>query len=146
MGGPLFNRGTRRIELTPAGEVLFAEVGRVLAAARDARHAVTQGSRARTRPAEYRCDARPRAFRKVNDMPMLLELAAQGLVISMVPESVATARGIDTRGAPVSTARLREGEEPCWELAGVFKGSAEEPLIPFARAFLDLLKLPVVTT
>jgi hypothetical protein len=64
----------------------------------------------------------------------------------MVPESVAAARGINVRGAPVATATLREAEEPCWELAAVFKGSAGEPLIPVARAFLDLLKLPVVTT
>jgi DNA-binding transcriptional LysR family regulator len=83
---------------------------------------------------------------EVNDMPMLLELAAQGLAISMVPESVAAARGSNTRGAPVATASLCEAEEPCWELAAVFKGSAGEPLIPVARAFLDLLKLPAVAT
>jgi DNA-binding transcriptional LysR family regulator len=83
---------------------------------------------------------------EVNDMPMLLELAAQGLAISMVPESVVAARGSNTHGAPVATARLREAEEPCWELAAVFKGSAGEPLIPVARAFLDLLKLPAMAT
>jgi DNA-binding transcriptional LysR family regulator len=82
---------------------------------------------------------------EVNDMPMLLELVAQGLAISMVPESVASARGSNTRGAPVATASLLEAEEPCWELAAVFKGSAGEPLIPVARAFLDLIKLPAVT-
>ena len=37
---------------------------------------------------------------EVNDIPMLLELAAQGLAITMVPESVAAARVRDTRGAP----------------------------------------------
>ncbi|WP_312892996.1 LysR substrate-binding domain-containing protein [Paraburkholderia podalyriae] len=83
---------------------------------------------------------------EVNDMPMLLELAAQGLAITIVPESVASARVRDTRGAPIATATLREAEEPCWELAAVFKGSAAEPLVPVARAFLDLLKLPAVAT
>jgi hypothetical protein len=52
----------------------------------------------------------------------------------------------NTHGAPLATARLREAEEPCWELAAVFKASAGEPLIPVARAFLDLLKLPAVAT
>jgi DNA-binding transcriptional LysR family regulator len=28
LGGPLFNRSTRRVALTPAGEVLFAEAQR----------------------------------------------------------------------------------------------------------------------
>ncbi|MFP3564187.1 LysR family transcriptional regulator [Paraburkholderia sp. SIMBA_030] len=263
LGGPLFNRSTRRVALTPAGEVLFAEAQRVLAAARDARHAVTQvhglargrlsigaihgiapfvdlpaclghfraafggidieltldGSRALidavqegrldlafTQPPDtsldgigshlFACegmvvvcathhrlagatelkladlvdetfaDLRPewsvrrlvdrcfatsglqrRSSFEVNDMPMLLELAAHGLAITIVPESVAAARGRNTRGAPVATATLCEAEEPCWELAAVFKGSsAGEPLVPVARAFLDLLKLPVVTT
>ena len=41
LGGPLFIRSTRRVDLTPAGEVLFDEARRVLAAAIDARHAVT---------------------------------------------------------------------------------------------------------
>ncbi|MFM0632886.1 LysR substrate-binding domain-containing protein, partial [Paraburkholderia xenovorans] len=84
---------------------------------------------------------------EVNDMPMLIELAAHGLAIAMVPESVAAARGRNTRGAPVATATLCEAEEPCWELAAVYKGSsAGQPLIPVARAFLDLLKLPAVAT
>jgi DNA-binding transcriptional LysR family regulator len=258
----LFNRSTRRVALTPAGEVLFAEAQRVLAAARDARHAVTQvhglargrlsigaihglapfvdlpaslgqfraafggidieltldGSRvlidrvqegrldlAFTQPPDtslddigshmFACegmvvvcathhrlagaselkladlvdetfaDLRPewsvrrlvdRCFAtaglqrqtsfEVNDMPMLLELAAHGLAIAMVPESVAAARGRNTRDAPVATATLCEAEEPCWELAAVYKGSPGEPLIPVARAFLDLLNLPAVAT
>jgi DNA-binding transcriptional LysR family regulator len=262
LGGPLFNRSTRRVALTPAGEVLFAEAHRVLAAARDARHAVTQvhglargrlsigaihglapfvdlpaalgqfraafggidieltldGSRALidevregrldlafTQPPDtslddlgshmFACegmvvvcathhrlagasglalvdlvdetfaDLRPewsvrrlvdRCFTaaglqrrisfEVNDMPMLLELAAHGLAITMVPESVTAARRSDTRGLAVATASLREAEEPCWELAAVFKGSTGEPLIPVARAFLDLIKLPAVAT
>ncbi|MDH6146095.1 LysR substrate-binding domain-containing protein [Paraburkholderia tuberum] len=262
LGGPLFIRSTRRVDFTPAGEVLFAQARRVLAAARDARHAVTQvhglargrlsigaihglapyvdlpatlgrfraafggidihltldGSRALidevregrldlafTQPSDsppdglgsqmFACegmvvvcathhrlaganglkladlceetfaDLRPewsvrrlvdRSFAaaglqrqisfEVNDMPMLLELAAQGLAITIVPESVASARVRDTRGAPIATATLREAEEPCWELAAVFKGSAAEPLVPVARAFLDLLKLPAVAT
>jgi len=83
---------------------------------------------------------------EVNDMPMLLELAAHGLAITMVPESVTAARRSDTRGLAVATASLREAEEPCWELAAVFKGSTGEPLIPVARAFLDLIKLPAVAT
>ncbi|CAD6560934.1 HTH-type transcriptional regulator CynR [Paraburkholderia kirstenboschensis] len=262
LGGPLFIRSTRRVDFTPAGEVLFAQARRVLAAARDARHAVTQvhglargrlsigsihglapfvdlpatlgrfraafggidihltldGSRALidevregrldlafTQPSDsppddlgsqmFACegmvvvcathhrlaganglkladlceetfaDLRPewsvrrlvdRSFAaaglqrqisfEVNDMPMLLELAAQGLAITIVPASVASARVRDTRGAPVATATLREAEEPCWELAAVFKGSAAEPLVPVARAFLDLLILPAVAT
>ena len=39
LGGPLFIRSTRRVDLTPAGEVLFDEARRVLTAARAARHA-----------------------------------------------------------------------------------------------------------
>ena len=260
LGGALFIRSTRRVDLTPAGEVLFAQARRVLAAARDARHAVTQvhglargrlsigaihglapfvdlasslgqfraafggidiqltldGSRALidevregrldlafTQPSDspsddlgshiFACegivvvcathhrlagasdlklaDLREETFAdlrpewslrrlvdqsfaaaglqrqtsfEVNDMPMLLELAAQGLAITMVPESVATARMADTRGAPIATATLLAAEEPCWELAAVYKGGAGEPLIPVARAFLDLLNLPVV--
>jgi DNA-binding transcriptional LysR family regulator len=263
LGGPLFNRSTRRVALTPAGEVLFAEAQRVLAAARDARHAVTQvhglargrlsigaiqglapfvdlpaslgqfraafggidieltldGSRALidevregrldlafTQPPDaslddlgshmFACegmvvvcathhrlagaselelddlidetfaDLRPewsvrrlvdrcfatvglqrRSSFEVNDMPMLLELAAHGLAIAMVPESVAAARVRNTRGAPLATATLCEAEEPCWEIAAVYKASsAGEPLIPVARAFLDLLKLPAAAT
>lgn len=262
LGGPLFIRSTRRVELTPAGEVLFEEARRVLAAARDARHAVTQvhglargrlnigaihglapfvdlpaslaqfraayrgidieltldGSRALidevregridiafTQPTEpppedlgcrmFACegmviacatghrlagasqlklsdisdetfaDLRPewsvrrvvdRSFAaaglrrrtafEVNDLPMLLELAARGLAITMVPESVAAERVRDSRGAPFATATLCEAEELCWELAAFFKGSQGEPIIPVARAFLDLLKLPDVAT
>jgi DNA-binding transcriptional LysR family regulator len=260
LGGPLFIRSTRRVALTPAGEVLFEEARRVLAAAQEARNAVTQvhglargrlsigaihglapfidlaaslgqfraafggidieltldGSRALidevregridlafTQPAipapedlgyrmfacegmvivcakqhrlagqseltladlsaETFADLRPdwsvrrlvdRSFAaaglqrrtgfEVNDMPMLLELAAQGLAIAMVPESVAAARVRDTRGAPVAMATLCEADEPCWELAAVFKGRDGEPQTPVARAFLDLLKLPDV--
>ncbi len=81
---------------------------------------------------------------EVNDMPMLLELAAQGLAIAMVPESVAAERVRDMRGAPIATATFRETEEPCWELAAVFKGSASEPAAPITRAFLDLIRLPEV--
>ncbi|GGC26773.1 LysR family transcriptional regulator [Paraburkholderia caffeinilytica] len=258
LGGPLFIRSTRRVDLTPAGEVLFDEARRVLAAARDARHAVTQvhglargrlsigaihslapfvdlpaslalfraafsgidiqltldGSRALldqvregrldlafTQPPDalsddlalrmFACegmvvacatrhrlagaseltlsdlgeetfaDLRPdwsvrrlvdRSFAaaglqrsiafEVNDIPMLLELVAEGLAIAMVPESVAAERVRDTRGTPIATATFREREEPCWELAAVFKGSASEPVAPIARAFLDLLGLP----
>lgn len=42
LGGPLFVRSTRRVELTQAGRVLAEEARRVLAAARDARRAVTE--------------------------------------------------------------------------------------------------------
>lgn len=42
LGGPLFLRSTRRVDLTPAGKVLFDEAPRVLAAARDAQLAVMQ--------------------------------------------------------------------------------------------------------
>lgn len=42
LGGPLFIRTTRRVELTPAGKILLGEARRVLAAARDAQLAVTQ--------------------------------------------------------------------------------------------------------
>jgi DNA-binding transcriptional LysR family regulator len=260
LGGPLFMRSTRRVALTPAGEVLLDEARRVLAAARDARNAVTQvhglargrlsigaihslapfidlpaslgqfraafggidieltldGSRALidevregridiafTQPCTpapddlgfrmFACEGmvvvcaahhrfagasglrladlvdetfadlrhewtvrrlvdqsfaalglQRRTGFEANDMPMLLELAAQGLAIAMVPESVAAARVRESHGAPVAMATLREAEEPCWELAAVFKGRDGEPLIPVARAFLDLLKLPQV--
>jgi DNA-binding transcriptional LysR family regulator len=42
LGGPLLARSTRRVDLTPAGKVLLKEAARVLAAAREARLAVTQ--------------------------------------------------------------------------------------------------------
>jgi DNA-binding transcriptional LysR family regulator len=42
LGGPLLLRSTRRVDLTPAGEVLLKEATRVLAVAREARLAVTQ--------------------------------------------------------------------------------------------------------
>lgn len=258
LGGPLFIRSTRRVDLTPAGEVLFEEARRVLAAARDARNAVTQvhglargrlsigaihglapfidlpaslgrfraafggidieltldGSRALidevregridiafTQPPipapedlgfrMFACEGmvivcaadhslagasqlrladlseetfadlcpewsvrrlvdqsfaaaglQRRTGFEVNDIPMLLELAAHGLAIAMVPESVATARVRETRGTRVAMATLHEAEEPCWELAAVFKGREGEPLTPVARAFLDLLGLP----
>ncbi|GAB6852123.1 LysR family transcriptional regulator [Paraburkholderia sp. A1RI_3L] len=260
LGGPLFVRSTRRVALTAAGEVLLEEARRVLAAAREARHAVTQvhglargrlsigaihglapfidlpaslgrfraafsgidieltldGSRtliddvregrmdiAFTQPAvpipddlglrmfacegmvvvcgarhrlagahglslsdlagETFADLRPewgmrrlvdRAFAaaglhrhigfEVNDIPMLLDLAAEGLAIAMAPESVAAARMRETRGAPIATAALNEADEPCWELAAVFKGKEGEPATPVARAFLDMLGLPEV--
>jgi DNA-binding transcriptional LysR family regulator len=260
LGGPLFIRSTRRVALTPAGEVLFDEARRVLAAARDARNAVTQvhglargrlsigaihglapfidlpaslgrfraafggidieltldGSRALidevregridiafTQPSiqapedlgfrMFACEGmvivcaahhrlagasrlklsdlgeetfadlrsewsvrrlvdqsfaagglQRRTGFEVNDIPMLLELAAQGLAIAMVPESVAAARVREARGAPVAMATLHEAEEPCWELAAVFKGREGKPLTPVARAFLDLLRLPEV--
>ncbi len=262
LGGPLFTRSTRRVALTPAGEVLFAEAHRVLAAARDARHAVTQvhglargrlsigaihglepfvdlpaslgrfraafpgidieltldGSGALiedvrqgrldlafTQPPDvalddigshiFACegmvvvcaphhrlagaqnvalaelvdetfaDLRPewsmrrlidrsfdlaglqrRTSFEVNDMPMLLELAAQGLAISIAPGSVAAAKASAAHGAPVATASLRDDEEPCWELAAVYRKCTGEPLVPVARAFLDLLSLPAVAT
>ncbi|MGF6597888.1 DNA-binding transcriptional LysR family regulator [Paraburkholderia sp. GAS448] len=262
LGGPLFVRSTRSVGLTPAGEVLFDEARRVLAAAREARHAVTQvhglargrlgigaihslapfvdlpaslgqfraafsgidieltldGSRALidqvregrldlafTQPPDplpddlgmhmFACEGMvvvcaenhrlagasdlklsdlseetfadlrsdwsvrrlvDRSFAaaglhrrtgfEVNDLPMLLELAAQGLAITMVPESVAAARVRDTRGASIATATLRESEEPCWELAAVFRGGVRNELTPLARAFLDLLQLPDVAS
>ena len=40
LGAPLFQRSTRRVEMTTAGRTLVAEARRVLAAARDAREAV----------------------------------------------------------------------------------------------------------
>ncbi|HEX4138862.1 MAG TPA: LysR family transcriptional regulator [Candidatus Methylacidiphilales bacterium] len=42
LGGPLFVRTTRKVELTPAGKILLGEARRVLAAAREAQLAVTQ--------------------------------------------------------------------------------------------------------
>jgi DNA-binding transcriptional LysR family regulator len=42
LGGELFVRSTRRVSLTPAGELLLGHAHRVLAAARDARLAVSQ--------------------------------------------------------------------------------------------------------
>ena len=59
---------------------------------------------------------------EVNDMPMLLELAAQGLAISMVPESVAAARGSDTHGAPVAMATPARGRGTLLGTRGRFQG------------------------
>jgi hypothetical protein len=59
---------------------------------------------------------------------------------------VAAARVRDTRGASIATATLRESEEPCWELAAVFRGGVRNELTPLARAFLDLLQLPDVAS
>jgi DNA-binding transcriptional LysR family regulator len=42
LGGPLFVRNTRKVDLTPAGAALLPEAQRVLEAAREARLAVTQ--------------------------------------------------------------------------------------------------------
>jgi len=42
LGGPLFIRSTRRVDLTPAGKALLQEAHRVLEAAREARLVVTQ--------------------------------------------------------------------------------------------------------
>jgi DNA-binding transcriptional LysR family regulator len=42
LGGPLFVRSTRRVDLTPAGKVLLQEAKRILLAVREARLAVTQ--------------------------------------------------------------------------------------------------------
>jgi DNA-binding transcriptional LysR family regulator len=42
LGGPLFSRSTRHVDLTPAGKVLLKEATRVLNAAREARLAVTE--------------------------------------------------------------------------------------------------------
>jgi DNA-binding transcriptional LysR family regulator len=79
---------------------------------------------------------------EVNDMPMLLELAAQGLGVALVPETVASERMRNPRGAPISVASLLTSDEPCWELVAAFRGQDEEPADPVVRAYLEFLALP----
>ena len=79
---------------------------------------------------------------EVNDIPMLLELAAQGLGVALVPENVAAERTRNPRGAPIGIATPHEDEEPCWELVAAFRGRDEEPADPVVRAYLEFLALP----
>jgi DNA-binding transcriptional LysR family regulator len=79
---------------------------------------------------------------EVNDIPMLLELAAQGLGVALVPETVAAERMRNPRGAPISTATLQDDDEPCWELVAAFRGQDEEPADPVVKAYLEFLALP----
>jgi DNA-binding transcriptional LysR family regulator len=255
LGGPLLVRSTRRVELTPAGGVLLQEARRVLAAARDARLAVTQvhglargqlrigsiqslapfvdlpaslgrfrekfpgiavqlvldgaaplldeldGERfdvvftqpghtsAATTRRMLACedvvlacapdhplaqcpppsltalagatfiDLKPewgvrrlidRAFAargaerrtafEVNDTTMLLDLVAEGLGVTLVPESVARARPADARAGPLALVELAGGDDAlCWELVVAFHGHDGNPGDRVVKAFLDVL-------
>ncbi len=254
LGGPLFARSTRRVDLTPAGKILLQEAYHVLTAAREARLAVTQvhglargqlrigsiqslapfvdlpaslgrfrekfagidiellldgaaplldevnegrldlvftqpgevgasmatlmlacedmvavcapnhplaGTRAVTLQAllsetfvDLKADwgmrrlldrsfASLHAVRKVgfevNDVSMLMDLAARGLGIALVPESLARARAADVRASPIVVIELAGEEPPCWELIVAFKGRNRRPSNRVAEAFLDLL-------
>ena len=77
---------------------------------------------------------------EVNDLPMLLDLAAHGLGVALVPELVVQSRAREAHAAPLRFARLAE-PEPCWELAVVFKhgGKSDGPGNPAAASCLDLL-------
>jgi len=79
---------------------------------------------------------------EVNDIPMLLDLAAQGLGVALVPEAVAAERLRSPRGAPIAIATLDDADEPCWELVAAFRGTDEEPANPVVKAYLDFLSLP----
>ncbi|WP_049620752.1 LysR family transcriptional regulator [Frateuria defendens] len=77
---------------------------------------------------------------EVNDMSWLTELAAQGLGIALVPESVARARREDKRLKPIAIAELREAEEPCWEIAVAYRQRRDDdPQGRIAAAFLERL-------
>ncbi|TBW39985.1 LysR family transcriptional regulator [Siculibacillus lacustris] len=252
LGGPLFLRSTRRVDLTPAGEVLLGEARRVLETVRNARQAVTDVhglSRGRLRIAaiqnpapfvdlarslgrfraahegieidlafdgstplfeevrdgrfdvaftqpreplppgvtmrmiaceglvvacapdhrlagaedialaelaqEIFVELKPdwglrrlvdRAFAaagltrrigfEVNDPAIVLDLAAQGLGIALVPESIAAVRQGDGGQPPIAVAAIRPDQEPCWELAVAFRGTDGEAENRVAAAFL----------
>lgn len=76
---------------------------------------------------------------EVNDMGMLLELAAQGLGIALVPESIAKNRRDDRHGRPVACADIVEDEEPCWEIVVGYRARGDEAPSVVVQAFLDVL-------
>ena len=79
---------------------------------------------------------------EVNDIPTLLDLAAEGLGVALVPEALATERLRSTRDAPVMIATLRDEDELCWQLVAAFRGRDGEPVDPIVRAYLEFLGLP----
>lgn len=76
---------------------------------------------------------------EVNDMGMLLELAAQGLGIALVPESIAKNRRDDRHARPVACADIVEDEEPCWEIVVGYRARGDEAPSLVVQAFLDVL-------
>lgn len=76
---------------------------------------------------------------EVNDMGMLLELAAQGLGIALVPESIAKNRRDDRHARPVACADIVEDEEPCWEIVVGYRARGDEAPSVVVQAFLDVL-------
>lgn len=79
---------------------------------------------------------------EVNDMGMLLELAAQGLGVALVPESVAKIRRDDKHARPVAFADIVEDEEPCWEIVVGYRARGDEGPARVVQAFLDVLVQP----
>jgi DNA-binding transcriptional LysR family regulator len=79
---------------------------------------------------------------EVNDMGMLLELAAQGLGVALVPESIAKIRRDDRHARPIAFADIAEDEEPCWEIVVGYRARNGEAPGRLAQAFLDVLVQP----
>jgi DNA-binding transcriptional LysR family regulator len=79
---------------------------------------------------------------EVNDMGMLIELAAQGLGIALVPESIAKIRRDDRHARPIAFADIAENEEPCWEIVVGYRARSGEAAGRLAQAFLDVLVQP----
>lgn len=80
---------------------------------------------------------------EVNDLPMQLDLVAQGLGVALVPELVVRRRMDEAhRPAPLGLAYLAE-PEPCWELAVLHKRSglsAGNPAAPSCLALLAVME------
>ena len=80
---------------------------------------------------------------EVNDLPMQLDLVAQGLGVALVPELVVRRRMDEAhRPPPLSLAHLAD-PEPCWELAVLHKRpslSASNPAAPSCLALLAAIE------
>lgn len=76
---------------------------------------------------------------EVNDVPMQLDLVAQGLGVALVPESMARARAEESGVRPVAVIELAEETAPCWEIVVAFKGRNGDPADRIVGTFLDLL-------
>ena len=76
---------------------------------------------------------------EVNDVPMLLDLVAQGLGVALVPESMARARAEESGAKPVAVIELAGEAVPCWEIVVAFKGRNRDPADRIVGTFLDLL-------
>jgi len=79
---------------------------------------------------------------EVNDISLMLELAAQGLGIALVPETVAGERRRNGEAGRISVATFCDNDELCWELVAAYRGQGREPADPVVRAFLGFLALP----